>query len=73
MKKTLLSIALLALMSLTAQASNVEQMEATVSQIMEDAIQTSPETQDRDAVALDTEKNDTQAATESKEPTQDAK
>jgi len=60
MKKTLLSITLLALMSLTAQASDVEQMEATVSQIMEDAVQASSEQQAGEEKAPSAEKNDTQ-------------
>jgi len=62
MKKTLLSVTLLALMSLTAQANDIEQMEATVSQIMEDAVQASSET------APDTDKNDTQEEGEKKAP-----
>jgi opacity protein-like surface antigen len=72
MKKSLLTITLLALMSLTAQASDVEQMEATVSQIMEDAVQASSEAQEGTAVAPDAEKNDTQDEGEKKEPTKDS-
>jgi len=62
MKKTLLSITLLALMSLTAQASDIEQMEATVSQIMEDAVQASSQ----EATAPEADKNDTQKEAEEK-------
>ncbi|MCF6207725.1 MAG: hypothetical protein L3J47_12690 [Sulfurovum sp.] len=71
MKKSLLTIAALAMMGLTAQASDVEQMEATVSQIMEDAVQASSEAQ-TDTAAPDAEKNDTKQEEGEQAPTKDA-
>ncbi len=73
MKKTLLLVAALALTTLSAQAKDSGQMEATVSQIIDDARQATSDKKE-EATAPKGDKNDTQKKeVEEQTPSKDAK